>query len=94
MGNVRSARVIDVALCKKGFRRELDGKHIRYFFKGNPNIRTMISHGMANTALSADMISKMAKQLKLTTKQFLAFIDCTLSEEGYREVLEKQGLVA
>ncbi len=92
MGSVRKGRDIDVALCKKGFRRVLDGKHIRYFFNGNQNIRTMMSHGSMGETLSAKLMSDMARQLRLTKAQFLAFIDCTLSEEGYREALETQGL--
>ncbi len=94
MGNVRSVRDIDTALCKKGFRRTMHGKHIQYFFKDAPKIRTMVSHGMGNSSLSADLISRMARQLHLTKAQFLNLIDCTLSEEGYREVLKTQGLVA
>ncbi len=96
MGNVRSGRVISDALRKKGFLRWSDGDHVRFCFldsKGErTKIQTKISHGMGNSTVSADLISKMAKQLKLTTKQFLALIDCTLDETGYREILEKQGL--
>ncbi len=94
MGNVRSARVIDAALRKKGFRRDMDGPHIWYYFQkeggGDSDIKVMISHGMGNSTLSADLISKMARQLRLTKAQFLEL----LSEEGYREVLKTQGLVA
>ncbi len=92
MGSVRKGMDIDSTLRKKGFIRERDGKHIRYFFPSVPRIRTMMSHGMMGSTLSAKLISDMAKQLRLTKAQFLALIDCTLSEEGYREVLEKQGL--
>ena len=89
MGSTRTGRDIDKALCKKGFRREMDGKHIRYFF--NVRIFTHISHGMMGTAIGAPLISKMAQQLRLTKKQFLALIDCPLDEEGYREILRDQG---
>ncbi len=95
MSNVRSGRVIDAALRKKGFRREMDGKHIWYHFsKSNgkdSDVKVMMSHGMMGSTLSAKLISDMAKQLRLTKSQFLAFIDCTLDEKGYREILEKQG---
>ena len=33
MGNARTGRDIDAALRKKGFRRDLDGKHIWYYFQ-------------------------------------------------------------
>lgn len=91
MGSVRKGMDIDSALRKKGFIRERDGKHIRYFFPSVPRIRTMMSHGMMGKTLSATLIGEMARQRHLTKAQFLAFIDCTLDEKGYREILEKQG---
>ncbi len=96
MGNVRSARIVDSALRKKGFRRVMDGKHIWYhFLKTNgkdSDVKVMMSHGMGNSTISAKLIADMAKQLYLTKSQFLDLIDCTLDEKGYREILEKQGL--
>ncbi len=97
MSRVRSAKDIDAALRKKGFRREMDGKHILYFFPksdgGKSGIFTLMSHGMGSTTIGDSLLGKMARQLRLTKSQFLELIDCTLSEEGYREVLKKQGLV-
>ena len=49
---------------------------------------TLMSHGMMGSSLSADLISRMARQLQLTKKQFLDLIDCTLDEEGYRAILQ------
>ena len=37
MGNIRSGRVIDAALRKKGFVRETKGKHFRYFLTALSN---------------------------------------------------------
>jgi hypothetical protein len=88
MGSTRTGREIDAALRKKGFHRELDGKHIRYFF--NARIFTFISHGMKGTATGPPLILQMAKQLRLTKAQYLEFIDCTLDEEGYRAILNYQ----
>jgi len=85
MGSARTGREIDAALRQKGFVRELNGKHIRYFFSSR--IFTHISHGMMGTAIGPPLISLMARQLGLTKKQFLALIDCTLDEDGYREIL-------
>ncbi len=93
MGSVRSGRVIDAALRKKGFRRELVGKHIHYFFNGNSQIVTHMSHGMMGSTLSAKLIADMSHQLHLTKSQFLDLIDCSLDEAGYREILKGQGLV-
>jgi hypothetical protein len=57
---------------------------------GSSEIKTMMSHGMMGSSLSADVVSKMARQLHLSTTQFLALIDCTLSEEKYRDILHKK----
>ncbi len=96
MGSSRKGRDIDAALRKKGFICQSDGKHIRYFFRSADGskspIFTMISHGMMGTSIGAPLIADMARQLHLTKSQFLALIDCTLDEAGYREILTSQGL--
>ena len=91
MDRVRKGRDIDAALCKKGFRRDTDGKHVQYFFVGFSEIRTMMSHGDMGATIGANLIAQMARQLRLTKAQFLALIDCSLSEEGYRTILKDQG---
>ena len=94
MGSVRSGREIDSALRRKGFIRETDGDHIHYCFISNTGekstIKTKISHGMTST-INADLISKMARQLHLTKRQFLDLVDCNLSEEGYRIIIHTDG---
>ena len=92
MSSVRTGREIDGALRKKGFQRELDGKHIRYFF--NERIFTHISHGMMGESIGAPLIAQMARQLHLSKKQFLDMIDCSLEEAGYREILQSLGLIS
>jgi hypothetical protein len=97
MSRVREAQKINAALIKKGWKRNVGGKHVRYAFldvDGKESvIKTMISHGMSGTALSEDLMSKMARQLHLTKQQFLDLIDCRLSEEGYRECLRDLGIL-
>ena len=88
MGNVRSGRQIDVALRKKGFQQEMIGKHIHYFFGGDSLIVTHMSHGAMGDTIGANLIARMARQLHLTKKQFLELIDCTLDEDGYRNVVK------
>ena len=66
MGSTRTGRQIDAALQKKGFLRKLDGKHVHYFF--NARIFTHMSHGVMGHALSVNLISRMARQLRLTKK--------------------------
>ncbi len=57
MGRVRKGRDIDAALCKKGFRRDTDGKHIQYFFVGSSEIRTMMSHGDMGETIGANLLN-------------------------------------
>ncbi len=91
MGRVRKGRDIDVALCKKGFRREIDGDHVCYLLTGS-KVKTKTSHGAMGDTIGTNLISRMSRQLHLTKSQFLDFIDCTISEEDYREILRKQGV--
>ena len=92
MGRVYSGRVIDAALCKKGFLKEADGDHIRYFLPNETGtdwiVRTKISHGMKGSTIDAWLLSQMARQLHLTKNQFFDLIDCTLDEESYRGILD------
>ena len=90
MSSVRSGRTIDAALRKKGFLKSDDSDHLVYrLFSDNGELlaRTKMSHGMMGSTISASLISCMARQLHLTKNQFLDLIDCTLDEEGYRELL-------
>lgn len=94
MGNTRTGREVESALRKKGFVVKSDGKHIRFYLLGEQGektgIATLISHGMGGQAIGADLITQMARQLHLTKRQFLNFIDCTVSEMEYREILRGQ----
>ena len=95
MSSVRKGRLIDAALCKKGFRRDIGGDHICYFFMNDDgedtDIKTKVSHGVMSDTIGVNLISRMAKQLHLTKKQFLELIDCPLDENGYCEILREAG---
>jgi len=97
MGSTRKGRDIDAALRKKGFRRDSGGKHIWYYFRDvdgdDSGVKVMVSHGMMGSSLSSKLIGDMARQLHLTTRQFLALIDCTMTEEEYHVILQNEGLV-
>ena len=93
MGNVRKGRDIDVGLCDAGFVREIDGDHIRYVLPGT-DLRTKISHGMKGHDVGRELIGLMAQQLHLTKRQFLALIDGEISEDEYREILRKEGVIS
>jgi predicted RNA binding protein YcfA (HicA-like mRNA interferase family) len=86
MSRVRKGREIDAALNKKGFRRETDGDHVCYSLTDS-KIQTKVSHGAMGDTIGTNLMSRMARQLHLTKTQFLDLIDCTLNEDGYREIL-------
>ena len=94
MSSSRSARIVDSALTKKGFERTKDGDHLRYYFfdrqTGATLSQTKMSHGAFGETIGAPLISQMARQLRLTKKQFLELIDCTLDEEHYRDILDTE----
>ncbi len=95
MGSVRSGREIDVALRRKGFYGTTDSDH-RWYFLPRENgdgylVRTKMSHGMMGQTVGVELIVLMAKQCRLTKKQFLSLIDCPMSEPEYREILRRQG---
>ena len=98
MGNTRKGRDIDAALRRKGFRRDMGGKHIQFVLQTldgrDTDIVTVMSHGMMGQSLSTDLISRMARQLRLTKRQFLELIDCTMAEERYREILREKDKAA
>ncbi|MDR1963036.1 MAG: hypothetical protein LBQ50_04600, partial [Planctomycetaceae bacterium] len=89
MSKAYLGREVDSAFRKKGFIRNVSGNHIWYIFLNKTGAgyitQTKMSHGMMGSTLSSDLISKMARQLRLTKQQFLDLIDCRLSESGYRE---------
>jgi len=97
MRRVYSAREIDSALSKKGFRRDNGHDHVFYYLTlangRNAGIKTKISHGVTGETIDVNLTSLMARQLRLTKAQFLGFIDCTISEEDYRTILREQGEV-
>lgn len=81
-------------LPKKGFVERDDRKHIFYHFHHGgkkTHIRTHVSHGSKYKTLGDDLVSKMAKQCKVTTKNFRGLAECTVSHEDYIKLLTESG---
>ena len=51
------------------------------------NIWTMVSHGSGSDDVGDGLIKQMSKQLCISKKQFLELVKCTLSKEGYAELV-------
>jgi hypothetical protein len=85
---------VESSLSKKGFVKE-PGKDHRYFrllHEGKETgIYTKTSHGTGYKVLGDGLVSSMAKQLKLQTKEFVELVDCSLSHADYLALLSKKG---
>lgn len=92
----RAKRDVEAALLSKGF-RERQGDHAYFIYHdldGRKSlVKTKTSHGRSSKELGADLIGLMARQCRLTTKQFLELVDCPMSREDYEEHLRREGLV-
>jgi hypothetical protein len=83
-------------LPKKGFVEQVDRDHIFYHFHyegKKTRIRTHVSHGSKYKILGDHLVSTMAKQCKLTTKNFKGLAECTVSHEDYIDLLKEAGEV-
>ena len=87
------ARVVESALLSKGFRRR-NSKHRHLFYYmldgGQSRIFTMLSHG-SNRDTGDDLLAKMARQCRLTRREFDALVRCPLSREVYEPRLRDGG---
>lgn len=88
------AREIDRALRKKGFVLENSKDRIYRLYAGGrkTRIRTLLSH-TSNMDYDDTLLSLVAREMKLTKKELLQFVECTLSGEGYMALLSERGWV-
>ncbi|HJK77560.1 MAG TPA: hypothetical protein O0Y06_06510 [Methanocorpusculum sp.] len=90
-----SKRKFAAATQKKGFLEVRNRDHVVFVFtdsagKPDSKIQTKMSHGAGND-ISDGLLVKMAKQMKFSKKAELdKFVECSISEEEYREMLRKQ----
>jgi hypothetical protein len=90
----KSAKTVGASLLQKGFHSH-GGDHIHYslYVDGVKTIvRTKISHG--EKEIDDNLLSLMARQVKLNKKQFADLIDCPLSHEQYVKHLREGGHVS
>ena len=90
----RLKREVESALLKKGFKqREGDHHHFIYFgLDGNKTpVVTKTSHTQSMRDIPDALLSLMAKQCKLSKREFLNLVDCPLSRDEYHKLLDSQG---
>lgn len=100
MASVERADIVR-ALLQKGFREDDRKKHHRYFrlfVQGKRTaIFTKVSHGSGRKykTLGQNLVTEMAKQLRITRPQLMDFVECKLGGDGYtglaREALATDG---
>jgi len=87
-------RDIQSALQRKGF--EVEERHHRFFvyrfISGSRSvIRTKMSQGAGRQDIGDKLIASMAKQLRLSRKDFFRLVDCSMQQEEYEQKLIAQG---
>lgn len=89
-------RDVETALESKGFKR-MERDHTFFIYHTSSSkkssVRTKTSHGTSHIDISDKLVSTMARQCKLTTRNFRDLVTCPLSREGYEEILLAQELI-
>ena len=86
----RDKRSVETAMRKKGFVQDENTHHKFYYVttKGCiSSIFTQTSHGSKNKTLDDSLLGLMARQCKLTKKEFLKLVDCDLDQNGYEKMM-------
>lgn len=84
-------RDIKNSLTKKGFEENSARDHRYFFYKHNGKrtiIKTKMSHGKSE--IGNPLISKMARDVKLSKDEFIRLINCTLSGSEYYEIIKRE----
>lgn len=85
----RDRDVIDAALQRKGFQKDI-GDHHYYIYWNLAGQKTMkktkMSHGSSHKTIGDPLLGTMARQVGLTKKSFLELVDCSLDRAGYEGV--------
>jgi hypothetical protein len=83
-------RMVEASLVAKGFQK-VEGDHsffIYYDVNGKKSpVRTKMSHGTSSKQLSDNLISVMAKQCRLSSRDFKSLVNCPLSRLEYERKL-------
>lgn len=81
------------SLLNKGFQLTEGGKHEKYHHASSADrgtgIMTVVSRASGGADVSKFLKAKMARQLRISKSQFEAFVECTLSEDEYEELVRQ-----
>ena len=89
-------RILESGLLKKGFTKTNKSHKVLYYVTEDgvkTSILTHYSHGAAGKVVADRLIGAMARQCKITSKQFRELVDCSLTRQGYERLLLKKGIL-
>lgn len=88
----RDRSEIKKSLEFKGFKNR-GGDHEFYIYHTlngkKTTIKTKLSRGSGYKVYAGSLLAVMARQCKLTNGKFLDFVDCSLSQNDYEDILSK-----
>ena len=80
---VLSQNEVEAGLKKKGFKRSnTDHRYYILYINEKREAATFLSHGN-NQDIGAPLLGAMAKELGITTNEFIDLVKCPLSTEDY-----------
>lgn len=92
----RKKTTVETSLTAKGFEQK-EGDHHFFIYRTlagkKTTAKTKTSHTPKMKEIPDNLLGQMAKQCKLTKRDFLDLIDCPLSREQYESKLREQGLI-
>lgn len=81
------------SLLVKGFEHSEGGNHEKYYLYDRHGRRTsvftVLSRRRASEDVDVGLQNQIAKQLKISRRQFVEFVDCSLTQEAYERYLEE-----
>jgi len=88
----RKARDVLSGLKRKGFVEEREGHHVFLIYETKAGkrteVRTRLSHQSSGSDIDDRLLGMMARQVKLSRRDFDALINCPLSREEYESKLD------
>jgi predicted RNA binding protein YcfA (HicA-like mRNA interferase family) len=87
----RKVRDVQAGLLKKGFvRKDSKDAHFHLWVNGKKTpVYTMVSQG--EKEIHDGLLATMARQVKLSGREFADLLECPLSAETYESMLRERG---
>lgn len=94
--NPRNRKDVAQGLERKGFQKS-QADHAKFVYHKETGektaVWTKVSHGSSHREISPDNQRKMAKQCRLSNKDFEQLLDCPLSREVFQAKLQNEGFL-